>query len=172
MIEVTTIEYPNDPGSFQTRITWGKNGRVRESLDYSVFVATFKRDNPQVDHTETVYTITRNVFKALNAKDEELVRVEFDGTAKQPFILGGAITSYFVNDRGRYVFRMSFDGQAPHDVYTSPRVSDVDVSHKAIGSVIESISIVDLGGRRIARCYSGRKAILTYEERERENDRN
>ena len=132
--------------------------------DDSVFVATFKRDNPRVDHTETVYTLTRNVFKALNAKDEELVRVEFDGTAKQPFVLGGAIASYFINDRGRYVFRISFDGQAPRDVYASPRVSDVDVSPKAVGSTIESISIVDLGDKRVVRCYSGRKAILTYVE--------
>lgn len=165
MIEVTTIEHPNDPGRFQTVATWGKNGCKCESLDGSVFVATFKRDNPQVDHTEVVYNVTRNIFKALNAKDEELVRVEFDGTAKQPYILGAAITSYFINDRGRYVFRVSFDGQAPRDVYASSRVSDVDVSPKAVGSIIESISIVDLGDRRLVRCYSGRKAILTYEER-------
>lgn len=164
MIEVTTIEYPNDPGSFHTTVTWGKDGCIRVSLDDSVFVATFKRDNPRVDHTETVYNFTRNIFKALNAKDEELVRVEFDGTAKQPYILGAVITSYFINDRGRYVFRMSFDGQAPRDVYASSRVSDVDVSPKAVGSAIESISIVDLGDRRVVRCYSGRKAILTYEE--------
>lgn len=164
MIEVTTVERPNYPGSFHTTVTWGKNGCMRESLDDSVFVATFKRDNPRVDHTETVYTVTRNIFKALNAKDEELVRVEFDGTAKQPFILGGTIISYFTNDRGRYVFRVSFSCQAPRDVYASPRVSNVDVSHKAAGSTIESVSIVDLGDRRVVRCYSGRKAILTYEE--------
>ena len=165
MIEITTIEYPNDLGHFHTTVAWGKNGCMRESLDDSVFVATFKRDNPRVDHTETVYTTTRNVFKALNAKDEELVRVEFDGTARQPYILGGAVVSYFLNDRGHYVFRVSFDGQAPRDVYASSRVSNVDVSPKAVGSTIESVSIVDLGDRRLVRCYSGRKAILTYEER-------
>lgn len=170
MIEIATIEYPNDPGSFQTTVTWGKDGCMRESLDYSVFVATFKRDNPRVDHTETIYNVTRNVFKALNAKDEELVRVEFDGTAKQPYILGAVITSYFVNDRGRYVFSVSFDGQAPRDVYASSRVSDVDVSPKAVGSTIESVSIVDLGDRRVVRCYSGRKAILTYEESKGERE--
>lgn len=164
MIEIATIEYPNDFGRFQTVVMWGKNGCMHKSLDDSVSVATFKRDNPQIDHTETVYTFIRNVFKAVNAKDEELVRVEFDGTAKQPFILGAVITSYLVNDSGRHVFRMSFDGQAPRDVYASPRVSNVDVSPKAIGSTIESVSIIDLGDRRIARCYSGRKAILTYEE--------
>lgn len=168
MIEITTIEYPNDPGHFHTTVTWSKNRCVRESLDDSVFVATFKRDNPRVDHTETVYNATRNIFKVLNAKDEELVRVEFDGTARQPFILGGAITSYFLNDRGRYVFRMSFDGQAPRDVYASSRVSNIDVSPKAAGSPIESVSIVDLGDRRVVRCYSGRKTILTYEERKGE----
>lgn len=170
MIEVTTIEYPNNLGSFHTTVVWGKNGCMRESLDASVSIATFKRDNPRVDHTETVYNVTRNIFKAVNAKDEELVRVEFDGTAKQPFILGATITSYFVNDRGRYVFRMSFDGQAPRDVYASSRVSDVDVSPKAVGSTIESISIIDLGDRRIVRCYSGRKAILTYEESKGEKE--
>lgn len=164
MIDIATTEYPNDVGRFRTVVTWGENGCNRESLDDSVFVATFKRDNPRVDHTETVYTATRNIFKALNAKDEELVRVEFDGTARQPYILGAAITSYFVNDRGQYVFRVSFDGQAPRDVYASSRVSNVDVSLKAVGSTIESISIVDLGDIRVVRCYSGRKAVLTYEE--------
>lgn len=164
MIEVTTLERPDNLGSFHTTVKWGENGCMRESLDDSVFVATFKRDNPRVDHTETAYDLTRNVFKALNAKDEELVRVEFDGTAKQPYILGAVITSYFVNDRGRYVFRVSFDGQAPRDLYASPRVSDVDVSPKAVGSTIESVSIVDLGDRRVVRCYSGRKAVLAYEE--------
>lgn len=164
MIEVTTIERPSDLGSYQTVVRWGRNGCMCESLDDSVSTATFKRDNPQADHTETTYNSTRNIFKLLNAKDEELVRVEFDGTARHPYILGAAITSYFVNDRGRYVFRVSFDGQAPRDVYASPRVSDVDVSPKAIGSVIESLSIVDLGEKSVVRCYSGRKAILTYVE--------
>ena len=164
MIEVTTVEYPNDLGHFQTVVTWGKDGCMRESLDDSVFVATFKRDNPRVDHTETAYTVTRNIFKALNAKDEELVRVEFDGTAKQPFILGATLVSYFLNDRGRYIFRVSFDGQAPRDVYASSQVSNIDVSLEAVRSTIESVSIVDLGDRRIVRCYSGCKAILTYEE--------
>lgn len=164
MIEIMTIECPNDLGHFQTVVKWGKNGCMHESLDDSVSVAMFKCDNPQADHTETTYNATRNVFKVLNAKDEELVRVEFDGTARQPYILGAAITSYFVNDRGRYVFRVSFDGQAPRDVYASPRVSNVDVSPKAVGSVIESISIVDLGDKRIVRCYRGRKVILSYEE--------
>ena len=164
MVEITTIERSNDSGSFQTVVAWGENGCMRESLDDSVFVATFKRDNPRVDHTETAYNLTRNVFKALNAKDEELVRVEFDGTAKQPYILGAVLTSYYLDDRGRYVFRLSFDGQVPRDVYTSPRVSDVDVSPEVIGSTIESVSIVDLGDRRVVRCYSGRKAVLAYEE--------
>ena len=164
MIEVKTIERSHDPGLFQTVVTWGKNGCMRESLDDSVFVATFKRDNQKVDHTETTYNVTRNIFKMLNAKDEELVRVEFDGTARQPYILGGTLTSYIINDRGRYVFRLSFDGQAPRDVYESPRVSNVDVSPKAIGSVIDSVSIIDLGDKRIVRCYSGRKVVLSYEE--------
>lgn len=164
MIEVKTVECPNDLGRFQTVVSWGENGCMSESLDDSVFVATFKRDNPRVDHTRTVYTATRNVFKALNAKDEELVRVEFDGTAKQPYFLGATIVSYFLNDRGQYVFRMSFDGQAPRDVYSSSRVSDIDVNPKAVHSTIESVSIVDLGDKRIVRCHNGRKTILTYEE--------
>lgn len=168
MIEITTIEWPNNPGHFHTVVAWGEDGCMYEVLDDSVFVATFKRDNPRVDHTETVYTTLRNVFKALNANDEELVRVEFDGTAKQPYILGAVITSYFVNDRGRYVFRLSFGGQAPRDVYASHLVSDVDVSPKAVGATIESVSIVNLGDRRVVRCCSGRKAILTYEERKGE----
>ena len=164
MIDITTTECPNDPWRFRTVVKWGKNGCMCEALDDSVFTATFKRDNPQVDHTETVYNATRNVFKALNAKDEELVRVEFDGKAKQPFILGATLVSYFLNDRGRYVFRVSFDGQAPRDVYASSWMSNIDVNPKAVRSTIESVSIVDLGDRRVVRCYSGRKAILTYEE--------
>lgn len=41
----------------------------------------------------------------------------------------------------------------------------VDVSPKVVGSAIESVSIIDLGDRRVVRCYSGREVVLTYEER-------